>query len=165
MFIGTGALGPFGSFQTFLLAVVNVVMQIVFVGIAYFNFIDPEIDETTVQDATRWRRSAGHSLSSYDQVSRYSLVERVCSLDKSLQESGIQMALYEHIGKYLKPDAEGFEAFFTGELLCIVALVCWYLMVAKERIRIILRSISPYKNHIYSYHHSWHETPLLVYSL
>ena len=89
----------------------------------------------------------------------------MCSLDKSLQESGIQMALYEHIGKYLKPDAEGFEAFFTGELLCIVALVCWYLMVAKERIRIILRSISPYKNHIYSYHHSWHETPLLVYSL
>lgn len=132
MFIGTGALGPFGSFQTFLLAVVNVAMQIVFVGIAYFNFIDPEIDETTVQDATRWRRSAGHALSSYDEVSRYSLAERVCSLDKSLQESGIQMALYEHIGKYLKPDAEGFEAFFKGELLCIVALVCWYLMVAKE---------------------------------
>ena len=24
------------------------------------------------------------------------------------------------------------EGFFTGQILCIVALVCWYLMVAKE---------------------------------
>ena len=28
IFIGTGALGPLGSFQTFLLAVVNVLMQV-----------------------------------------------------------------------------------------------------------------------------------------
>lgn len=34
IFIGTGALGPAGSLQTFLLAVVNVFMQGVFVGIA-----------------------------------------------------------------------------------------------------------------------------------
>ena len=31
IFIGTGALGPLGGFQTFLLAVVSVLMQIVFV--------------------------------------------------------------------------------------------------------------------------------------
>ena len=34
IFIGTGALGPAGSLQTFLLAVVNVCMQGIFVGIA-----------------------------------------------------------------------------------------------------------------------------------
>ena len=28
IFIGTGALGPFGSFQTVLLAIVNVLMQV-----------------------------------------------------------------------------------------------------------------------------------------
>ena len=42
------------------------------------------------------------------------------------------MALYENIGKYLKPEAQGWEVFFTGPVLCMVALLCWYLMVAKE---------------------------------
>ena len=42
------------------------------------------------------------------------------------------MALYEHIEKYLKSGKPGLEGMFTGQVLCIVALVCWYLMVAKE---------------------------------
>lgn len=45
VFVGTGALGPLGSVQTIMLAVVNVVMQLVFVGIAVFNFTKPDIDE------------------------------------------------------------------------------------------------------------------------
>ena len=43
--MGTGALGPFGSAQTVLLAIINVLMQLVFVGIAIFNFTTPEIDQ------------------------------------------------------------------------------------------------------------------------
>ncbi|CAE7699399.1 unnamed protein product, partial [Symbiodinium necroappetens] len=62
LFIGTGALGPLGSLQTFLLAVVSMTMQIVFTGIAWYNFLTPEVDEDTVRDAFRWRRSAGHAL-------------------------------------------------------------------------------------------------------
>lgn len=131
-FIGTGALGPLGSWQTFLLAVVNVLMQVVFVAIAFFNFTTPEVDETSVQEATRWRRSSGHSLSGYSSLSRESLAQRVCNLDKSLEQSGIQVALYENIERYLKSGREGFESYFTGQMLCIVALICWYLMVAKE---------------------------------
>ena len=42
------------------------------------------------------------------------------------------MALYENIESYLKSGREGFESYFTGQMLCIVALICWYLMVAKE---------------------------------
>lgn len=42
------------------------------------------------------------------------------------------MALYENIEKYLKSGKPGLEGIFTGQVLCIVALVCWYLMVAKE---------------------------------
>jgi len=132
IFIGTGALGPCGSFQTCLLAVVNVLMQVVFVAIAYFNFTKPDVDETSVEDARRWRHASGHSLWSYDEVSRESMAERVCKLDKSLEQSGIQVALYENIEKYLKSGAPGLEGYFTGQVLCIVALVCWYLMVAKE---------------------------------
>ena len=45
---------------------------------------------------------------------------------------GLQMALYENIDKYLKLGREGLEGWFTGQLLCLMALVCWYLMVAKE---------------------------------
>lgn len=132
MFIGTGALGPLGSLQTLLLAVVNVLMQVVFVAIAYFNFTKPDVDETSVTDALRWRRASGHSMWSYSEVSKESLAERVCKLDKSLEQSGIQVALYENIEKYLKSGTSGLEAYFTGQVLCIVALVCWYLMVAKE---------------------------------
>ncbi len=90
IFIGTGALGPLGSFQTCLLAVVNILMQVVFVAIAYFNFTQPDVDETSVEDARRWRRASGHSLWSYSEVSRESMAERVCKLDKSLEQSGIQ---------------------------------------------------------------------------
>ena len=31
-----------------------------------------------------------------------------------------------------KSGRDGFESYFTGQMLCIVALICWYLMVAKE---------------------------------
>ena len=43
-----------------------------------------------------------------------------------------------NINKYLKLEAEGLEGFFTGQILCIVALICWYLMVAKEARNFIL---------------------------
>eukprot|EP00438_Fugacium_kawagutii_P010539 Skav214536 [mRNA] locus=scaffold410:509958:520741:+ [translate_table: standard] len=96
--------------------------------IEYYNIVAQE----TVVAATRWRRWSGHALSEYDTVGRESLAERVCALDKSLSTSGLQVLLYEDIGKYLKPEAEGYEVFCTGQVLCIVALICWYLMVAKE---------------------------------
>ena len=59
-------------------------------------------------------------------------MHRACKLDKSLDSSGIQVDLLQNIEKYLKSEATGLEGFFTGQLLCIVALVCWYLTVAKE---------------------------------
>ena len=43
----------------------------------------------------------------YDAVSRMSLAERVCTGDKSLHLSGVQMGLIDDIGKYLKPTKEG----------------------------------------------------------
>ena len=138
IFIGTGALGPLGSLQTFILAIVNVVMQAVFVGIAVFNFLAPDITDRTAQelkDSTRsverdletgmrgssegsrflfdvhqeafmWRRSSGHSLTEYDAVSKESLAQRVCNLDKSLHISGIQVDLVENIRKYLNAEGE-----------------------------------------------------------
>eukprot|EP00434_Breviolum_minutum_P039498 symbB.v1.2.035078.t1/scaffold4537.1/size38323/1 len=132
IFIGTGALGPLGSIQTVVLAIINVLMQLVFCVIAWFNFTSPDINESSIIDTTRWRRSSGHSYADYSPVAKESLVQRVCKEDKSLASSGIQVDLIENINKYLKLEAEGLEGFFTGQILCIVALICWYLMVAKE---------------------------------
>lgn len=133
LLIGTGTLGPAGAAQTIVLVVMNILMQGVFVGIAWFNFLEPDLDaETMRQDAFRWRRSSAHSLSEYDAVSRMSLAERVCTGDKSLHLSGVQMGLIEDIGKYLKPTKEGLETYFAGPVLCMVALICWYMMVGKE---------------------------------
>ena len=56
IFIGTGALGPLGSIQTILLAIVNVLMQVVFCVIAWFNFSSPDINESSIIDTTRQRR-------------------------------------------------------------------------------------------------------------
>lgn len=42
------------------------------------------------------------------------------------------MGLIEDIGKYLKPTKEGLETYFAGPVLCMVALICWYMMVGKE---------------------------------
>ncbi|CAJ1371006.1 unnamed protein product [Effrenium voratum] len=132
IFIGTGALGPAGSFQLCVLLVMNVAMQAIFVGIAWFNFFSASVDARTIEDAAWWRRSTAHSLAWYDPVSGSSLASRVCGGDKSLHISGIQMALYEDIKRYLKPNAEGLDAFLNGQVLCLVALICWYLMVIKE---------------------------------
>ncbi|CAL1172253.1 unnamed protein product [Cladocopium goreaui] len=138
IFIGTGALGPLGSLQTFLLAIVNVLMQVVFCAIAYYNFTTPDINEDSIVDTLRqgfgadlpnlprWRRSSGHSFGDYSDVAKESLVHRVCKEDKSLASSGLQVNLVENIDKYLKLEAEGLEGFFTGQILCIVALICWY---------------------------------------
>eukprot|EP00435_Cladocopium_sp_Y103_P040480 s646_g11.t1 len=128
IFIGTGALGPLGSLQTILLAIINVV----FCAIAWFNFTSPDINEDSITDTLRWRRSSGHSYADYSPVAKESLVHRVCKMDKSLESSGIQVDLIENINKYLKSEETGLEGFFTGQILCIVALICWYLMVAKE---------------------------------
>lgn len=53
IFIGTGALGPLGSIQTILLAIINVLMQVVFCAIAWFNFTSPDINEDSVTDTLR----------------------------------------------------------------------------------------------------------------
>ena len=53
IFIGTGALGPLGSLQTFLLAIINVLMQVVFCAIAYYNFTTPDINEDSIVDTLR----------------------------------------------------------------------------------------------------------------
>lgn len=132
MLIGTGSLGPAGAIQTIVLVVMNILMQGVFVGIAWFNFLEPDVDAQTIQDAYRWRRSSAHSLGEYDAVSKMSLAERVCSGDKSLHLSGVQMGLFDDIDKYLKPAKEGLESYFAGPVLCMVALICWYMMVGKE---------------------------------
>ncbi len=132
MLIGMGSLGPLGALQTIILVIMNVLMQGVFVGIAWFNFLEPDVDAQTIQDAFRWRRSSAHSLSEYDTVSRMSLAERVCGGDKSLHLSGVQMNLFDNIDQYLKPDRAGLETYFAGPVLCMVALICWYMMVGKE---------------------------------
>lgn len=132
MLIGMGSLGPLGALQTIILVIMNVLMQGVFVGIAWFNFLEPDVDAQTIQDAFRWRRSSAHSLNEYDTVSRMSLAERVCGGDKSLHLSGVQMNLFDNIDQYLKPDRAGLETYFAGPVLCMVALICWYMMVGKE---------------------------------
>ena len=97
------------------------------------NFLEPAVTEATVEEALTWRRSSAHSLTEFDSVVGKSLGERVCSGDRSLHISGIQISLYEEISKYLYPvGADSFTAFFNGQTLCIVALLCWYMMVAKE---------------------------------
>lgn len=53
IFIGSGALGPLGSIQTVFLAIVNVLMQVVFCAIAWFNFTSPDINEDSITDTLR----------------------------------------------------------------------------------------------------------------
>ena len=132
LFAGHERVGRVGSIQSIVLVCATILMQGVFAGIAWFNFLISEIDESTVADALQWRLSAAHSSTQYDAVVGKSLVERVCAEDKSLHVSGIQMTLYDDIQKYLQLDQVGVASFFNGQTLCIVALLCWYMMVAKE---------------------------------
>ena len=131
-FIGTDAMGFLGSVQLVALLIVNVSFQLVFVFICYFNFMEPEIGQQTVQDAKSWRLQTAHTLSQYDEVTKSSLAARVCELDMSLHVSGTQTSLRKNLLDYLKDKPGTFEAFFNGQALCMVAVLTWFLMVFKE---------------------------------
>ena len=88
LFAGHEKMGSIGSIQSVALAIATILMQVVSFGIAWNNFIDPEITESTITDALQWRRSVAHSFSQYDALSGKSLVQRVCQEDKSLHLSG-----------------------------------------------------------------------------
>eukprot|EP00930_Biecheleria_cincta_P062955 TRINITY_DN4840_c0_g1_i1.p1 TRINITY_DN4840_c0_g1~~TRINITY_DN4840_c0_g1_i1.p1 ORF type:complete len:1144 (-),score=201.95 TRINITY_DN4840_c0_g1_i1:81-3512(-) len=133
IFIGTPALGVAGSLQTIILVLASIGMQAVFVMIAYFNFLEPAVSQETLDDVKTWRVSSGHDLNNYDAVTGSSLIARVCGNDGSLSVSGSQMTLSEDIKAYLQSEVtDPFQAMFNGQLLCLVALICWFLMVAKE---------------------------------
>eukprot|EP00930_Biecheleria_cincta_P008936 TRINITY_DN11054_c0_g1_i2.p1 TRINITY_DN11054_c0_g1~~TRINITY_DN11054_c0_g1_i2.p1 ORF type:complete len:718 (+),score=95.50 TRINITY_DN11054_c0_g1_i2:1-2154(+) len=104
----------------------------VFVLICYLNFRDPKISADTIADVSHWRISSGHALNNYDAVSDSSLTSRVCGLDQSLSVSGAQMELYSLASDYLMSEEKSLLRFFNGQTLCIVALICWFLMVLKE---------------------------------
>ena len=79
-----------------------------------------------------WRSGTGHERLYLAKLTEFSLVARVCGQDISLETSGNQASLADNVRSYLNPDAQGIEQFFNGQVLCLVALVCWYLMLSKE---------------------------------
>ena len=90
---------PFLS-RTQVLVVMNILMQGVFVGIAWFNFLEPDVDAQTMrQDAFRWRRSSAHSLS--DPVKRLANTKRLSwvFVVESQSDHGLEnRSLVVHVG-------------------------------------------------------------------
>ncbi len=56
----------------------------VFIGIVWFNFSEPEIDKTIVEAARLWRLNVGHDFQYYDASAGVSLIARVCAGDRAL---------------------------------------------------------------------------------
>lgn len=140
--IGTKEVEIGGSIFSFILLVMNVVMQFAFCAIINDTFTTETIGSDEVSDLKRWRTLSAHDMTWIDPISHHSLARRVCDLDGSLpMSSGIteQLAL---INSYLPiPGDEGnqpaigymfpqFEG--IGRLLCVLALVVWYLTLSKD---------------------------------
>eukprot|EP00930_Biecheleria_cincta_P000662 TRINITY_DN10150_c0_g1_i2.p1 TRINITY_DN10150_c0_g1~~TRINITY_DN10150_c0_g1_i2.p1 ORF type:complete len:1273 (+),score=160.06 TRINITY_DN10150_c0_g1_i2:114-3821(+) len=134
LFIGTDALGLLGSAQALLLLMTNIFMHIVFVGIAMVNFLEPAYGKDDVESMQQWRETYGHAYAHYDGPSGSSLVSRVCGGDKSLLNSAVQSQMLSNLREYLsqQKSSSGLDTLLSGQLLCLVALLCWFLMVFHE---------------------------------
>eukprot|EP00930_Biecheleria_cincta_P103339 TRINITY_DN9529_c0_g1_i1.p1 TRINITY_DN9529_c0_g1~~TRINITY_DN9529_c0_g1_i1.p1 ORF type:complete len:1019 (+),score=109.00 TRINITY_DN9529_c0_g1_i1:349-3057(+) len=137
LFVGTDALGSVGSLHACLLLGINICMHIVFLCIAMINFRNPNYESDDALSMQQWRLGSGHDFANYDTASGASLVSRVCNRDNSLLNSAAQSEILWHLRHYLSKDGGSedstlWNSIFNGQVLCMVALSCFYLMLSSE---------------------------------
>lgn len=116
--------------------VVNIVLQSLFIFLAYEEFLPmpDELDENAVDNARYFRISVAHSALTMDPASFSSLAARVCKRDRTLITSMRQVDLLSSIDSYLNlvpifPDTWSVR---TGPMLFCLVLAMWSMLIFGE---------------------------------
>ena len=94
-----------------------------------------------VESLRRWRNTVAHSAHFMDNLGT-SMAERVCNADTTLPQSTNKVKLIQDIDAYL-----GSIDFLPGNvsvglLLCVVTLIIWVSLVAKELRRVAILAVA-----------------------
>ena len=129
LLIGTAPVGAAGSVWLVLLFLVNVGMQVLFVGIIGTSFTDPHVTDEKVAGLKGWRMRIAHSVTEFEMESQKTLARRICEADSSLDGSTGQSGDYETLQGYAG-DGDGWDG--VGIYMCTICLLVYVVSVSKE---------------------------------
>lgn len=138
-----GHIGVFDSCMLLLGVLTNIVLQGLFVAIAFEEFTQVPLLATSdaVHAARKWRLTVAHSTAFMDKASWMSLASLVCADDMTLITSANQLSLLADINTYLGPaplpllgDDSGFK---VGPLLLSVVMTVWLLSITRDVFQIL----------------------------
>mmetsp|Transcript_150259 Transcript_150259/g.276138 ORF Transcript_150259/g.276138 Transcript_150259/m.276138 type:complete len:754 (+) Transcript_150259:75-2336(+) len=109
------------SIATLGMALLNIVMQLILCLLIMAEFTKRE---NWPEDATNWRHANGHWLKYADSVGK-TLVNRVCTDDKSMTLSGTQLNIFGDANGYVED--QYIQNLSFGPLLCFLVLLLWFL--------------------------------------
>ena len=129
-----GMFGHADSIMTCILLVLNVVMQFYFCTLIALNL--GSVDEMglstdQLESFLHWRLSVAHHVDHYDSTSNTSLASRVCDGFGGLTASHTQKDAFDNFDSYLG-DGSLVDVLLGGPGLCLLALACWFCLVAED---------------------------------
>ena len=129
-----GMFGHADSIMTCVMLVLNVVMQFYFCALIAINL--GSVDEMglstdQLESFLQWRLSVAHHVDHYDSTSDTSLASRVCDGFGGLTASHTQKDAFDNFDSYLG-DGAFMDVLFGGPGLCLLALACWFCLVAED---------------------------------
>ncbi|CAJ1347698.1 unnamed protein product, partial [Effrenium voratum] len=125
--------GFLDSFIAGLLTLVNLVVQILFLGVILSEDFLGEPFESKKSAARLWRSFVAHDARHLD-LAGTSLASRVCGQDGALIVANAQASLVEEINSYLnlQPDQFNTDGFRPGAVLCMLCILIWSVFVIRE---------------------------------
>lgn len=138
--LGTEYAGILGTVLMILGLVLNVLLQL-----AFISFIGDSIEEPvndSLVDALRvWRLYVGHDIMYADPADGSSLVKKMCAQDG--MAAGPAANILRQMDFYrAKGPGDSFSEGFSGVVVCVLAVICWYITLGKEFYRIIQSSVA-----------------------
>lgn len=120
-----------------ILLLIYIGSQVIFMGILYKFFMEPEFGPETVEEMKMWRVKVGQSEFWVDPADTgLSLSARVCALDGSVGAESDKVDLLRNIKQYW--DWENPGPLFSGPALALVCMIAWAMTCFGE-IRSILK--------------------------
>lgn len=130
LLLGASEDGSAQAAFSFMLVVANLCVQGVFAAIVYDKFTEADYEDDSVKALRSWRRNIAHDIRYMDRLSLRSLASRVCYGDPGLELSEGQSRAFSELVSYL--DTNQFAVIGVGPVMCVLALVLWFLCVSKE---------------------------------
>ena len=126
-FIGLKEVGSVGSaYLAFLLFLTVFMQSSIIVLLASTTMTSPDFTETSVQQLRDWRRRVAQHITNYDPISGVTLTSRVCSRSDALSVSAAIEDDFKKVDQYLD------RGNLVGTVMCVIALLSWYMTLGVE---------------------------------